>query len=128
MIIIDRIKRLIKYIPVLWRDFDFDFRPGFYNITKVKLTLLLDSDCKYKSWTEKEQRRIKESIELCKRLAEDWDWEEEKWHNEHEPLSVKNKSVRKQFWRMVKRVDKKKEFQKERLFYILNKYGHSWWL
>jgi hypothetical protein len=74
----DNIKRLYRFIPVLWNDWDFDYS-GLYSYIKVKLVAL--EDCiRYGHFQERGKwaDQIKEVIEALDRLIKD-EYEEEQF-------------------------------------------------
>lgn len=75
------IKRIIAYIPILWRDWDFNCEPGLFALMKKKLERL-EPEIVHSIDADKDRTRIRTCITLLDRVIHDsYEKEFEKKHD-----------------------------------------------
>lgn len=129
----DNILRIFRFLPVLWRDWDFEPN-GLYNIIRIKIEGLrkCKAICLHLD-REKDCAEMDRAIDLCKKLHKDeYDYkafiEFEKKHG----LNIENANRRltqnqkDEFWVDMNKSTAEQKRDKRELFDILN-HLNNWW-
>lgn len=123
---------LIKWLPVIWRDRDWDYC-YIYDLLYFKFSNMeqLFDDCQV---NKKRLREIKIAKNLAKRLsAEDYlskaikDWSK-KYKADFLSRSDNSNIARKRIKKYCEHADFMKQQDKEYLFNLISKRINSWWL
>lgn len=126
----DNIRRIIAFIPILWKDWDFDFSPGGYRLLRKKLELL--EPCLTDGHLlngEKYGRQVKKVIIVLDRLIEDEYDIHELEAVDPDWMSRKIKSIK---WGKVHiesyhLAEKKKQRDIDFVFDVMKRWHRHWW-
>ena len=124
-----RVKNIIRWIPTLWKDFDFD-HAYFYEIIyqKIHFMRLHHEKAKHFVGVEIEIKWMK----ICEKLLRDL-IDSEYWKDEYDdkPLNIKKMNLSEDYKNLCKanfgRADIREEKAKRLLFKILSWRVEYWW-
>jgi hypothetical protein len=127
-------KRIVEWIPVIWRDRDFD-RGYLYTMLKYKLTRMADHFEEHKNFTgwEKIVEHIRECVQIIERLQKD-EYIEKEMDDFREKVGWTVQSRRElsneekaEFWAIRARQCQARDDDKARLFEIMKEHIDEWW-
>lgn len=136
---LERIKHLVKWIPIIWSDFNWD-QAYLWKMLEFKLRNMYEclSTDELTTFTDDELERLKEAAEICNNLSQDrfesdsWDeilgkdYNYKSWWINTDG-QYQSSVTQEQVENIHALTEQKYHSLMTRLYQVLSEYSRSWW-